>query len=112
MSAKSVVSAFTGFLGKHIVDLNSIADVLGELTSIVPIDSQDKERINTVIDTVRNSANNINDFLEGNKVQGGEVTVKESDIVEALANFFKSPEGEAAIKNVLTLQSAEGNGNA
>lgn len=106
MSAKNILATVTGFLGHHISDLNNVADVLTELAGVAPIDSQDKSRIAEAIDTVRNSANNINDFLHSTKVTGGDVTVKESDIVEALANFFASDAGKAA------LAGAVGNANA
>jgi hypothetical protein len=105
MSAKSVVAAVTGFLSHHIGDLNNIADVLGELTNSLPIDSQDKDRVGEVIGGLKSSADNIANFLNGTKLTGGEVVVKESDIVEALANFFATDAGKAALK------SAEGNAN-
>jgi len=107
MSAKSVIATVTGFLGHHINDLNNVAGILGELVSSVPIDSQDKDRINQAIETVKQSANNINDFLQGTTVTGADVTIKESDIVEALGNFFASDTGKAALAEA----SKEGNAN-
>jgi hypothetical protein len=107
MSAKSVVAAVTGFLAHHIGDLSAIHSALSELVAVAPVDSQDKERINSVLETIENSARNINDFLSGNKlVEGGSVTVKQSDLVKAVADYLASDAGKAAIR------SAEGNGNA
>lgn len=103
MSAKTILTTVTGFLSHHIVDLNNVANVLKELTSAVPLDSQDKERINSAIDTIQSSANNINDYLNNTDIQS--VTIRESDIVEALGNFFASDAGKAA------LASAVGNGS-
>jgi len=97
MSAKSVIAAVTGFLAHHITDLNTVHAALSELVSVSPIDSQDKDRINSALETIQNSANNINDFLQNNKITGGDVVVKESDIVAALENFFNSDAGKAAL---------------
>lgn len=106
-SAKSVADTVTGFLGHHITDLNSVASVLEELANVAPIDAQDKARIVSVVDTVRSSANNINDFLNNHTVEsGGEVVVKESDLVAAVANFFASDAGKEALAN-----AAKGNAN-
>ena len=110
MSAKSIITTVTGFLAHHIADLNNVSDVLAELVSAVPLDSQDKDRIHAAIETIRGSANNINDFLEGTTVKAADVTIKESDIVEAIGNFFASDEGKAALAEAA--KSAEGNANA
>lgn len=109
MSAKSVIGALTGFLAHHIGDLNNVAGILSELTTAVPLDAGDKSRIQEAIDAIQNSANNINDFLQGNTVTGADVTIKESDIVNALADFFASDIGKAAL--AAAHSSAEGNAN-
>jgi hypothetical protein len=111
MSAKSIIATVTGFLAHHIVDLNNVSDVLGELVGALPIDSQDKERIAEAITALRNSANNIANFLSGTNVTGADVTIKESDIVNSLGNYFKSDEGQALLASILKAD-AEGNGNA
>lgn len=105
-SAKSVVDTVTGFLTHHVSDLNSVADVLSELVGIAPIDPQDKGRISDVISTVRNSADNITNWLANNNVVPNEVVVKESDLVTAVANFFASDAGKEALAN-----AAKGNAN-
>jgi hypothetical protein len=123
MSAKikSIIATVTGFLAHHIVDLNNVSDVLGELVGALPIDSQDKDRIAEAIASLRNSANNINDFLNGTNVTGADVTIKESDIVNSLGNYFKSDEGKSLLASILAGNAAdqnefkadaEGNGNA
>jgi hypothetical protein len=104
MSAKSVVSALTGFLAKHVGDLTNLVTVMNDILSAVPIDPQDKARIGEAITAVQESANNINDWLQGNTVVdngNGDVVVKESDIVEALGNFFASDAGKAALASAL-----------
>lgn len=108
MSAKSIVSAFTGFLTHHVGDLNNLADALTGIASSLPIDTQQKDTIHSVIGDIKASADNIASFLDGNSVtgDGGEVTVKESDIETALANFFNSDAGKAALAAAV---SAEGN---
>jgi hypothetical protein len=107
MSAKSVVTAVTGFLSHHIGDLGAVHSALSELVSVAPIDSQDKDRINSTLETIDNSARNIEKFLSGNKLtSGGDVVVKESDLVKAVADYLASDAGKEAIRN------AEGNGNA
>jgi vacuolar-type H+-ATPase subunit I/STV1 len=108
MSAKSVVTTVSGFLTHHITDLNNVSDILSELVGFVPIDSQDKDRINSAIETVRDSANNVANFLKKNTVTGGEVVVKQSDIVHAVADYLNSDAGKAAL--VAAAKSAEGNG--
>jgi hypothetical protein len=110
MSAKSVIAALTGFLGHHVNDLNNLTDVLAEITGTLPIDSQDKERITSVISTIKESADNITNFLNGTTVTGSDVTIKESDIVEAIANFFNSDAGKSALTNAV--KSVEGNVDA
>lgn len=110
MSAKSVVATVVGFLSKHVGDLSAIHSAVAELVSIAPIDPQDKDRINSALETVQNSIQNITAFLEGNTVTEGTVTVKESDIVEALANFLASDAGKAALADAV--KSPEGNADA
>ena len=110
MSAKSIIATVTGFLAHHVTDLSVVHSALSELVSVSPIDSQDKERINSALGTIETSAKNINDFLQGTKVTGADVTLKESDIVEALSNYLNSDAGKAALE--AAVKSAEGNGNA
>lgn len=111
MSAKSVVTAVTGFLSHHVGDLGAIHVALSELVSVAPIDTQDKERINSVLATIENSAKNVEAFLSGNKItDGGNVTVKQSDLVKAVADYLTSKAGQDVL--LAAVKSAEGNGNA
>lgn len=98
-SVVSVVSTITGFLTKHVVDLNNVASVLGELVNISPIDAQDKTRITDVIGQVQSSADNITNWLQSNQVAvtANDVVVKESDLVNAVADYFNSDAGKAAL---------------
>jgi 5-enolpyruvylshikimate-3-phosphate synthase len=111
MSAKTLIATVIGFLTHHVADLNNISSVLGEVASALPIDSQDKDRITSLITDIKTSADNVAAFLENSTVinDAGEVTVKESDIVEALANFLNSDAGKSAIAEAV--KSVEGNGS-
>jgi hypothetical protein len=109
MSAKSVVTAVTGFLSHHVGDLSAIHVALSELVSVAPIDSQDKDRINSVLSTIENSAKNVEAFLSGNKLTGGDVVVKESDLVKAVADYLTSDAGQAVL--LAAVKSTEGNAN-
>lgn len=117
MSAKSVIAAVTGFLAHHVGDLSAIHSALSELVSVAPIDSQDKDRINSVLETVQTSANNINDFLNNNHVvsDAGEVTIKESDIEHAVAavlpNLLAKAVADYLAAHPATAPSTEGNAN-
>lgn len=110
MSATSKVisawTALTGFLEKHINDLNNVGAALGAINSSLPIDAQDKERISNAIAAVEESANNIADWLDHAPSNPSEVTLKESDIVEALGNYFASDAGKEALASALGKSNA------
>jgi len=107
-SAKSVVASVAGFLSHHVNDLNAVHSALSELVSIAPLDPQDKTRINDVLSTVSNSAENITNFLNGATVvpDHNEVVVKESDLVHAVADFFNSDAGKEVLAS-----ATQGNSN-
>lgn len=118
MSAKSLIATVVGFLTHHVTDLNAIADTLSSVTGALPIDSQDKDRIGSLITTIKNSADNITSFLENTTVtnDAGDVVVKESDIETAVANVLpnlvaKTVEAYLAAHPVTSADvvSAEGN---
>lgn len=90
MSAKTVIGTVVGFLEHHVGDLNAVATGLSEILGTLPIDSQDKTRIGSVIDTLKTSADNITNWLTNNTVidSSGEVVVKESDIANAIASVL------------------------
>jgi hypothetical protein len=114
MSVATLASTVVGFLEKHVIDLNNVADALSSIVTAVPIDPQDKENVTNVITALKTSVDNINSFLEDNQVNDTEVTVKESDIVTALGNFFASDAGKTALANAVlpsATPSAEGNAN-
>ena len=118
MSAKKVISgivgvwgALTGFLEKHVADLNAVGGALTGVISGLPIDPQDKQRITDAIEQVERSAENITNWLANAPSNPGEVTIKESDIVNSIGNYFKTQEGIDLLKSIL-VPSAEGNGNA
>jgi hypothetical protein len=92
-------------------DLSAIHAAVSELVSVAPIDSQDKDRINSRWKRLRIAQIIFNDFLEGNKLTGGEVYVKESDIVEGACEFLQTPAGKLQLRMPLRVQSTEGNGN-
>jgi hypothetical protein len=104
MSASKIVSgvalawhSLTGFLEKHIDDLKAVGGALADINASLPIDAQDKERIANAIAVVETSANNIANWLANAPANPGEVTLKESDIVNSLSNYFNSEAGKAAL---------------
>lgn len=118
MSASKVISgvtlawhSLTGFLEKHVGDLLSVGDALSGVAAALPIDPQDKERITNAVSVVETSAKNITDWLANAPANPGEVTIKESDIVEAIGNYFNSDAGKALLASVVH-PSTEGNANA
>jgi hypothetical protein len=100
-SAETVVASVAGFLSHHVNDLTAVHTALSELLNVAPIDAQDKVRISDVLSTIQNSAENITNFLNQANVvpdnSGGDVVVKESDLVAAVAYFFNSDAGKAAL---------------
>ena len=118
MSASDVVTkvenawtAFTGFLAKHIGDLNAVGDALSGIASALPIDPQDKERITNAVQAVETSASNINNWLANAPANPTEVTLKESDIVEAIGNYFASDAGKAALANAVNPSNTQEQSN-
>jgi len=103
-------TALTGFLSKHVTDLNNVGEALKAVNAALPIDAQDKERIANTISDVETSAANITAWLENAPTNPSEVVVKESDIVEAVANYFNSDPGKEALANAV--KSTEGNASA
>lgn len=101
MSVKTVAASVAAFLAHHVDDLYSVAGALSALVNAVPIDPQDKNGITDAISTVKSSVDNINSFLSGATVvpDGGTVEVKESDLVNALGDFFNSDAGKVALEN-------------
>jgi hypothetical protein len=107
MSAKSLFATFTGFLSHHVNDLVNVAAGLSSVANALPIDPQDKERVNSVIDVLSTSAQNINDFLtHAADHPPADVVIKESDLVKAVANYLASTEGKKVLAD-----AAKGNAN-
>lgn len=113
MSAKTLFATVVGFLTHHVSDLNNLSDALIGISSALPIDSQDKDRIASVIAEIKTSADNIAAFLENSTVTdaSGTVTVKESDIENAVAAVLPALIAKA-VEEYVTAHPLGGTGNA
>lgn len=113
-AAKKIVNAWTaltGFLEKHVKDLQNVGSALQAVNSALPIDAQDKARIADTITAVEESAANIASWLDSAPSSPTDVTVKESDLVEAIGNYFNTDAGKATLAAAIESHaSAEGNG--
>ena len=96
-------SKVAGFIMHYGNELTSVAGVLSQLVSALPIDAQDKANIVDTIDGLNNAAKNAiagaNEVTTGGSA--GDVVVQRSDVDAAVADYFASDAGKAAIAAAL-----------
>lgn len=91
--SRSVFSVLSGFLSKHVGDLQAVDVALSGILHALPVNAETRSTIQEAIDRVRDSAVNIENAVTafGSSVGGGEkvpegVTIKRSDIDKAVAD--------------------------
>lgn len=113
MSVKSVLGVVTGFLAHHVADLGAVETALSGVLQALPINAETRAHIQAQIDTVSNSAKNIEAALAAGlgAIDGGAgdvpVEIKASDIRDAVAAYLaEHPAGPDASDLAETVRGA------
>lgn len=100
------------FMARYADEASNIADVFRAILPAIPVNRNDKAKIESVINQLDGVADRIGDFLENNADVASPVTVKKSDVEAAIKAYLEANPNviEAAVSAVLAKDS-EGNGN-
>lgn len=110
-TVSNVTSAIGKFMGRYAGEASDIADIFRTILPALPIDKEDKAKVESVVTQLDLAADRITDFLNNNPMIGEPVKVKASDVSAAIEKYLEANPAviEAALAKVL---ADEGNGNA
>lgn len=105
----NVVGGVGKFMKRYAGEASRIADVFRTILQAVPIDAQDKAKVEKVIEDLDAAADRIADYLNENPMIGEPITVKASDVEKAIAKYLDANPGVIA---AALAKANEGNGDA
>jgi len=106
---KNTASSVAKFMARYADEANNIADIFRTVLPALPINRQDKEKVEDVINDLDKVAERISAFLDENPGVGEPVKVKASDVAKAVADYL---EANPAVIGEAVAKALEGNANA
>jgi hypothetical protein len=110
-SVANVTSAIGKFMARYAGEASNVADIFRTILPALPIDKNDKAKVENVINELDLAADRITAFLNENPLVGEPVKVKASDVADAVKKYLEANPAviETALAKVL---ADEGNDNA
>lgn len=90
-------SKVAGFVMHYGAELTGIADTIRTVIGVLPLDHTDKDRVTTTLDALENAAQRAIAGANALTDEIGQVTVEASDVAKAVADYFATDAGKAAI---------------
>lgn len=104
----NTASSVAKFMARYADEASNVADVFRAILPAIPINKNDREKIENVITQLDNAADRIGAFLDENPNVAEPVKVKASDVEEAVAKYL---DANPAILEAAISKALEGNGN-